>query len=408
MPFLIRRGWKRVLFCAFGWLGHFVQAVGRYGRRLVGTKVQEGEPRRIFWLNIWGLGDTVLMIPALASLRERYPEAEITVLVQPEFEQFVRSTGYADRCVTVRVPWAERSGKYRPAKYLRRSFWRLVRELRKQRFDLAIDAHMDPRNNVFLWLIGAKRRLGFDYGGGCFLMTDLVKPDLSRPHHCDMALQLVQYLGGKVVLEEPHLPISLDDSQRADVFWATAGFTGEDIVVGIHPGAGSPVRRWGLDRFAQVADALADRYPVKFLCIAQPDGYGSDLRLRAPYAVVAPDLGLLAALLARCSVLLCNDSGPMHLSCAVGTPVVAVFGPSEPAWWAPKGSNNELVILEGFACRPCQDICRYPEPYCLTLLPVEMVTEAVARVLDRILTAKGTTTSRPQQEMYHRGWAGSS
>jgi heptosyltransferase-3 len=90
----------------------------------------------------------------------------------------------------------------------------------------------------------------------------------------------------------------------------------------------------------------------------------------------------------------------MHLCCAVGMPVVALFGPTGPAWWASEGSNNELVILEGFACRPCQDFCCYREPYCLTLLPVEMVTEAVARVLDRILTAKGTTTSRPQQEMY--------
>jgi ADP-heptose:LPS heptosyltransferase len=65
----------------------------------------------------------------------------------------------------------------------------------------------------------------------------------------------------------------------------------------------------------------------------------------------------------------------MHLCCAVGMPVVALLGPTGPAWWASEGSNNELVILEGFACRPCQDFCCYRKPYCLTLLPVEMVTE---------------------------------
>lgn len=340
---------------------------------------------RILWLNIWGLGDLALTTPALASLREAFPDAEITILIQPATRPLLAKSPYVDKIISVKLPWANRTGKYRPSRYLRGEFWALVRSLRGMHFDLAIDAHADIRNNVFLWLIGARRRLGLDLGGSRFLLTDLVKADPSRPHHADVAEQLVAGLGGKSVLDRPSVVVAAGDRTEAESFWEKNQLGDGKMVVGIHAGAGSPTRYWGLDKFAAVADSLASQYPVKLLCFAQPDGYGSEIPIAAPHFTVAPRLGLLMALLEKCDLLLCNDGGPMHIATAVGTPVVAVFGPTEPNWWGPKGPGHELVILDGFPCRPCGDICKFDQPYCLTRLPVETVLAAAQRLVERLL-----------------------
>ena len=79
------------------------------------------------------------------------------------------------------------------------------------------------------------------------------------------------------------------------------------------------------------------------------------------------------AVLKRCRLFICNDSGPMHISTALGVPVVAVFGPTEPLWFGPLGPDNRIVIQSGFWCRPCFDYCLFDQPYCLRTISVESV-----------------------------------
>jgi ADP-heptose:LPS heptosyltransferase len=262
---------------------------------------------------------------------------------------------------------------------------------------------MDIRNNLLLFLTGAPRRLGFDYGGGGFSLTDLVTPDLMHPHHADMLTQLVVHLGGKPVLDRPTVHVSEADRRAANDFWTQHGLDNGDLVVGIHPGAGDPVRYWGLDKFAAVADALAKKFPVRFLAFSQPDGYGWDMPLQAQHVRVKPDIGLLMALLEKCDLLLCNDGGPMHIAAGVGTPVVAIFGPTEPKWWAPYGPNHTVLILEGFPCRPCGDRCKFSQPYCLTDLSVTRVIAALeGRLAGLLAMRKVNANSSPLEAISQR------
>jgi len=343
--------------------------------------------RRILWINLWGLGDLTLATPALASLRQRFPGARISVLVSPEIAALVEHCPWIDEILPATVPWsAGRRGRYNPRRYVEKEFVDLLRFLRQRSFDLAIDGHADIRNNMLSFLIGAHRRLGLDYGGGRFFLTDLVPPDFSRPHHAQVMMQLVAYLGGKPVLEHPKLHVAPEDREAANEFWIKHGLHQARLVVGIHPGAGHPVRQWGLDRFAAVADALAQKFPARIVAFAQPDGYGSKLPMRNEHVRAQPELGLLMALLEKCGLLICNDGGPMHIAAALDTPVVAVFGPTEPRWWSPCGANHSLVILDRFACRPCTNLCKFSQPYCLTELPVDLVTSVAEDQIRRLLT----------------------
>src|SRR5437867_1750289 len=96
----------------------------------------------------------------------------------------------------------------------------------------------------------------------------------------------------------------------------------------------------------------------------------------------------MMAFLERCDLLLCNDGGPMHVAAGVGTPVVAVFGPTEPRWWGPYGAHHTVVLLDGFPCRPCGDRCKFDQPYCLTELKVGPVVAAMEQQLTRLFAEK--------------------
>lgn len=384
MPRLARKTRKEALLPLIEAGGSILFLPSLLGRSALRAKGFSGV-ERVLWVNVWGHGDTVLSTPALASLRQAFPCAKITLLVQPQTWPLVAQTPYVDEIITGRVPWSRPENKYKVRDYVKGEFPKLVQSLRERQFDLAIDGHMDARNNMFLWMIGARRRLGFDYGGGRFFLTDLVAPDFGHPHHADLMVQLAKHVGGKELLERPNVPVPEESRQAAKEFWAEHGLEGPHLVVGIHPGAGHQLRFWGLDRFASVADSLRKRFPVKFLCFCQPDGYGSEIPISSPHVIVSTSLNQFMALLEKCDLLLCNDGGPMHIATGVGTPVVAVFGPGEPKWWSPKGKNSEFVALGGFQCRPCFDRCKFDQPYCLTWLSVEQVLEVAERKVEHLL-----------------------
>ena len=114
-------------------------------------------------------------------------------------------------------------------------------------------------------------------------------------------------------------------------------------LVGIHPGASVAEKRWPLERFAEVAKALASRPGVGVIVFIDPEGYGSEIASTESPIAARTSLRELVALIARCDVLVCNDSGPMHIAGGVGTPTVAVFGSGVARWFAPVGNRHEIV-----------------------------------------------------------------
>jgi ADP-heptose:LPS heptosyltransferase len=126
-----------------------------------------------------------------------------------------------------------------------------------------------------------------------------------------------------------------------------------------------------------VGESLAGHYSRKILWFQDPhEKTPSDLP--AMFVPVALPLRQFIAVLARCSVLICNDSGPMHIASALEVATVAVFGPTEPVWFGPLGKKNRIVINPAFWCRPCADRCIFDQPYCLRTISTEEVFRQAA------------------------------
>jgi lipopolysaccharide heptosyltransferase II len=265
---------------------------------------------------------------------------------------------------------------------------------RPQRWDLAVNFEPDIRSNVLLALSGAPRRAGFTTGGGGALLTGAIPYD-PRAHVSVNAVRLVQHALGVPESPAPPAPrLAIPDSaSRAAA--AMLGIRADRPVVAVHPSGGREIKQWPPDRFGAVAARLARARGGAQLVLTGADAdrpLGDAVRAALPTdapvidLIGRADLVLLAAVLKAVDVLITGDTGPMHLAAAVGTPVVAVFGPSDPARYAPLARDARIVRVD-LPCSPCNRIRRPPArcvghtPDCLLGVGVEAVFDAAQELL---------------------------
>jgi lipopolysaccharide heptosyltransferase II len=356
-----------------------------------------GKVDKILVMEYWNLGDLVMLTPFLRSLRIQYPEATITLLTNPKAAPLLEGQGLVDKVFTVRVPWVEpfsRWRKYNPFSLRWLELLRVVKLLRAQRFDLAFTARADFRENFIIWLVRVARRVGYGFGGGGFLLTDTAIPDLHYPHFSNRWLRLLEHVGKIALVREPSLQVTSEEEKFAQQILAEQDLHDAEFLIGIHPGARSAVREWGEENFRTLAQRLQAQFPIKIVWFQDPSRIlpRADRNQREPLLL---PLRQFMAVLSRCGLFICNDSGPMHIATALGVPVVAIFGPGEQAWIGPLGQENRVVSQPGFWCRPCFDYCLFDQPYCLRTISVDSVFEASVEALNSLLlkTKQGATSN---------------
>ncbi len=357
--------------------------------RLASTKHQE-EIRKILVLEYWNLGDIVILLPFLQNLRTSFPKARISLMVNPSVLPLLEGQELVDELIPVRVPWAQhflRWKKYNPFSPLWINLARTLLRARRQRFDLALTGRMDIRDNLLVWLIGARRRVGYGVGGGGLFLTDVVTPDLRNPHRSQVWLRLLEYLEKPIADILPRLWLGEDERGFGARFLEENGIRENEFVLGVHPGARIPTRQWGDTNFAAVAARLSSRFPLKILWFRDPKQGEVPKSSLVPCISVALPFRHFMAVLARCHLLVCNDSGPMHIASALGVPVVAVFGPTKAEWFGPMGDENRVVIRPEFWCRPCFDSCIFDQPYCLRTVSTDQVVEATLSAINDVSLA---------------------
>ena len=159
----------------------------------------------------------------------------------------------------------------------------------------------------------------------------------------------------------------------AEAFLRERGIPADAFLIGVHPGARIAVRRWGDERFAEVARHLLRESDAHILWFSDPGNPSEAPQLERCHKV-SLEFRPFLAMLSLCRLLICNDSGPMHLANLLSVPVVAVFGPQNPVWFGPRGVQDRIVIRPEFWCRPCFDYCIFDQPYCLrTITPGEVI-----------------------------------
>jgi len=339
---------------------------------------------KILVCEFWQLGDAILALPMLRALRALVPTAEIVLLCKGATRALIEPSGVVDRFIVADVPWTAFRGKYAWRRYAGADFAGLVRILRRERFDAAVDARADLRANILLYLSGARRRIGFAAPGGAALLTDRIVRSREHTHRADDWVALLEpFVGGGATIAPsdgiPRLGVARE-----------AVATGNGVTVAIHASASQPVRRWPLQHFEAVVRRLTAMPGVRVMVIVPPEGVGETLAALPGVVVARPSLAELPGVLAECDLLIANDSGPAHIAAAVGTSTVTIFGPQRPEWYAPRGSGvHRVVYREDMACRPCFDVCRFAENFCLTEIAADTVWETAEPVVRGLLAGRG-------------------
>jgi ADP-heptose:LPS heptosyltransferase len=356
--------------------------------RPFGARRPAGEPGRILLLRIERIGDLVMALPAIRDVRALAPTAHIDLVVGSWNAALAGTVPHVDRVETVDAAWLARGGGgLGPAALLRHAWgWR------GRRYDLAINFEPDVRSNLMIAASGATRTAGWLSGGGGPVLDVALAYDPAA-HTTANARKLVTTVFGRAPRDSagPLLTIPEPAAAAAASRLRTAP---AGPLVGVHVSGGRPIKQWPPERFAAMAARLADMHGAVIVATGAPvDRPLVDAlqRALAPRIVIdaaqTEDLLETAALLARLDLLITGDTGPMHLAAAVGTPVVAIFGPSAPARYAPTGPLDRIVRID-LPCSPCNRIRRPPErcmghtPDCLAGISVDAVVGAATAVLD--------------------------
>jgi len=303
-------------------------------------------PKRILIIRLDRIGDVVLSTPVITALRQAYPHAFISMMVRPVCAELVQGHPHLDDVILY-----DKDARYRGV------FATVVfaLKLRARRFDTAIVLHPTRRSHWIVWLAGIPRRIGYDRKSAWLLTRRVThRKQEGLKHEAEYALEMLRPLGIECAgVPCPTLAVSASAAARVEQLLRARGVSSSRLIA-IHPSASDASKRWLPERFARVADRLIDQQQAQVVLVAgaehHEDARAVEQAMQRPALNLAGQLsiGELAAVCQRCDLLLSNDSGPVHVAAAVGTPVVAIFGRNQPGInatrWRPLGSQH--VVLE--------------------------------------------------------------
>ena len=349
-------------------------------------------PQRILLLRLERIGDLLMALPAIADVRAAAPSAEIHLVVGSWNAEIARAIEPVTAVQTLDASWLAREGHGLGMPALLRA----ARRWKSDHYDVAINFEPDIRTNLLLAASGAPWTAGYRSGGGGPLL-DLALDYDTRSHTTDNARRLVGALFDHPARTDlpPALVVPSEAHHNAERLLASAGRP----LIAMHVSGGRPIKQWDAARFAETARRLISSLDATIVLTGSPDDRAivDAVKQRLPPGRAIDvsgdvDLLTLAGILDRVDLLITGDTGPMHLAAAVNTPIVAIFGPSDPARYGPRGPSDRIVRVD-LPCAPCNRIRLPPErcvghiPDCLALVTADSVFAAARSVLDRATPA---------------------
>ena len=328
------------------------------------------------------IGDVVHALPVAAALRRKFPGAYIAWAVQPAAADIVVGNPHLDETLVVGGSGATGPGvRHLPGLS---SPQRLARALRAHRFDLALDMQGLLKSAWTSFLSGARHRIGYRRAGeGAFLLyTHRLVSNRADAHAVDIYLEFAKLLGAPTDPLDFTIAVSEEDRRAVDDLLGPG-----DNLVALVPGARWLSKRWPAARFAELADLLAEGFGCTIVLV----GDARDAPLSRQIGALArthvldltgrTTLKQLAETLRRCHATISNDTGPMHISAALATPTVGIFGPTNPVRVRPYGEGH-ITVTPSVSCHPCRR--RECSPLkCMESITTEEVFAAARRLLER-------------------------
>lgn len=329
-------------------------------------------PKNILVMQTGGwIGDMVLLTPSLRALRRKFPNAHIEMLVNPLVHELMERNPYIDEAVVY-----DKRGKHRGFLQMQQ----MARKLKAKQFDTAIILHpTSARSAILAFMAGIPQRIGANLRGRGSFLT--VKVENRADIH-----ELQRYF-------DVITPIAGTDHDEKLEFWGVSGDDEEFVdriledyngfLVGINISTTWPSKQWPVEQFADLIDSLSQQSESNILLTGSPGDVqlGDEIMKRVsskPSNLIGKTtLWQLGALIKRCKFYITCDSGPMHISAALDTPTVALFGPTDPIRHGPRGKGY-VVIEKDVQCRPCYEReCKKSHHRCMLDIAVEDIIKGI-------------------------------
>ena len=334
------------------------------------------------------VGDIMMALASIQSLRQTLPEAHLVGMARPDHVELAQRISALDEVVA--APPQNGADRHR-------AIWNSTRELRNANLDIAVLLATSFEAALTVWLAGIPVRLGHDTDHRTALLNRVV--EARDGHRADGFQDLVSELGGKPTDVGDILQCAASDREYAERFLRDVGIDPGVKPVFVNPASAKKPRAWSSDRFRQLVEGMMERHTAVPILVHErhpfeaPKKWSSSPRI---HTVSDASLVELAGVMERCSLYVGNDSGPMHMAAALGVPTIGIFGPSSPERSSPRSAKGapHTPISAFFECSPCRE--RFFEecpsapssddrPPCLN----EIDVDSVAGEVDRLLKSQG-------------------
>ncbi len=332
-------------------------------------KLEKKDIRNILVIKFGGIGDILLTTPVFPNLRAYFPDAVLNLL-----------TLRHSRDILIDNPYLTRAFTYDPSED---KSWCLVKNIRKQKYDLVIDLFGNPRTAFITFMSGARYRFGFRFRGRNYAYNIQADGRGGQVHNVEFNLDALRALEIPVVSTELFLPLNIVHREFADKFVRSLGLEGKTLI-GISKTGGWESKRYKSDDYIELINKLSRTFDVSFLLIWGTKKEKEDCEyiaanITAGNAYVIPDspIKYLGALIQKCSLVVGNDSGPLHIAVAVGTPTLGIYGPTNPKLQGPYGDRNLSIVKDDLDCLYCNLLECDRGNVCMTELSKDRITDEI-------------------------------
>ncbi len=334
---------------------------------------------KILLIKLRSIGDVIYNTAVYRPLKQSFPDAHLTVLVERASYDLVRDHPDVDEALCF-----DKGSLWDQLKF----YWMLF----KGRYDVAIDMHEGTRGAIMCFATQAPLRVGHKLARRSFLYNVKLELDgFQLDYPLDYQVALIKKMGAVFDKIAPAIHLSDASRDRARKLLLENGIRPEDPYCIIHPGTRKIYNQWPFDRFARLAERFAVDYGLKVVITCGP---GEEDLAQAvireikdtSFVLITASLQELGAITEGAEFSVCHNGGYMHLSSVLGTPVIALFGSVHPRVWKPLG-QRDVILYKQVECSPCNHKTRKKECYqgdteCLQKITVDDVLEGVNRILE--------------------------
>ncbi len=361
---------------------------------------------RILAIRLSSLGDILLTTPVLDTLKDNYRNSEISFLTKQKYHGLFESDPRISSVI-----YFEPEGKDKGVF----GFFRLIKSLNQEKFDLIVDLHSNLRSFFMRLLVKSERKVHYHKKLiPRFLMVRFKRWRVNPVSTIDNYLKSLGEIGIRAWSRIPRLYSKKESEIWAENFLVENGLLRDQILVGIAPGAKWETKRWDLDKFSSVAENLTQDLPVKILLVGDKDDLkpieGIENYVGKEGTIQAVDLPLdrLIALVKSCGLFISNDSGLMHLASSLGVPTIGIFGPTSPGLGFSPSGLEDKVFWAGVDCSPCSlhggKKCVMESRYCMDNIKPEDVMKEAKKIIgaDKVIFLDRDGTITEEKDFIYR------